>query len=108
MHERLASRLLNRIMNWNEETATREYAWLRLIARLKFDGYRDYLAGVRFAESLAGWLSQFEPSHREAAYAFVKTRLIYYSPPCRRSNSACSPIHAARCPASGSLPDAVG
>jgi len=81
MHERLALRLLNRIMDWNEETATREYAWVRLIARLKFDGYRDYLAGVRFAESLAGWLSQFDPKHRAAAYAFVKNRLIYFSPP---------------------------
>ncbi len=67
-------------MDWNEETATREYAWLRLIARLKFDGYRDYLAGVRFAESLAGWLSQFEPSHREAAYAFVKNLRIPGNP----------------------------
>ena len=57
MHERLALKLLNQIMNWDEETATREYAWVRLIARLKFDGYRDYLAGVRFSESLAGWPS---------------------------------------------------
>lgn len=81
MHERLALKLLNQIMNWDEETATREYAWVRLIARLKFDGYRDYLAGVRFSESLAGWLSQFQPEHRQAAYAFVKNRLIYFSPP---------------------------
>jgi hypothetical protein len=81
MHERLALRLLRRIMDWDEETATREYGWVRLISRLKFDGYRDYLAGVRFAESLAGWLSQFRPEHRRAAYAFVKERLIYFSPP---------------------------
>lgn len=81
MHERLALRLLRKIMEWDEETATREYGWVRLISRLKYDGYRDYLAGVRFAESLAGWLNQFRPEHRAAAYAFVKTRLIYFSPP---------------------------
>jgi hypothetical protein len=81
MHLRLALRLLRRIMKWDEETATKEYGWVRLISRLKYDGYRDYLAGVRFAESLAGWLSQFHPDHRQAAYVFVKERLIYFSPP---------------------------
>lgn len=80
MNEALALRLLRKIMDWDEETATREYRWLRLMSRLKFDGYRDYLAGVRFAESLAGWLTQFRPEHREAAYNFVKHRLIYFSP----------------------------
>jgi hypothetical protein len=81
MNETLALRLLRKIMEWDEETATREYRWLRLMSRLKFDGYRDYLAGVRFAESLAGWLTQFGPEHRGAAYDFVKNRLIYFSPP---------------------------
>lgn len=81
MREGLALRLLRRIMAWDEETATREYGWVRLISRLKYDGYRDYVAGVRFAESLAGWLSQFRPEHRQAAYDFVKERMIYFSPP---------------------------
>ncbi|MGE4049412.1 MAG: hypothetical protein AB7F35_31570 [Acetobacteraceae bacterium] len=81
MREGLALRLLRRIMDWDEETATREYGWVRLISRLKYDGYRDYVAGVRFAESFAGWLSQFRPENRQAAYAFVKERLIYFSPP---------------------------
>jgi hypothetical protein len=52
MDERLALRLLGRIMRWGEDIATQEYAWVRLIARLKYDGYGDYVAGVRFAESL--------------------------------------------------------
>lgn len=81
MHERLALRLLRQLMLWDEETATREYRWIRLVSRMKYDGYRDYLAGVRFAESLAGWLAQFASADREAAYQFVKTRLIYFSPP---------------------------
>jgi len=67
-------------MGWDEDVATREYAWVRLMSRLKYDGYRDYLAGVRFAESLAGWLQQFDQADRQVAYDFVKKRLIYYSP----------------------------
>jgi hypothetical protein len=47
---------------------------------LKYDGYRDYVAGLRFAESLAGWLSQFDLVHCAMAYDFVKHRLIYFSP----------------------------
>ncbi|MCK1552554.1 hypothetical protein IVB11_26695, partial [Bradyrhizobium sp. 177] len=80
MNEALALKLLRKIMEWDEETATREYRWVRLMSLLKYDGYRDYVAGVRFAESLAGWLSQFDPVHRATAYDFVKHRLVYFSP----------------------------
>lgn len=79
MNEQLALRLLRGIMDWDEDVATREYRWVRLISRLKYDGYGDYLAGVRFAESLSGWLSQFSMGDRQAAYEFVKTRLVYFS-----------------------------
>jgi hypothetical protein len=79
MDEQLALRLLRRIMQWGEEVATQEYAWVRLLAGLKYDGYGDYVAGVRFAESLAGWLAQFEQGDRQTAYDFVKHRLVYFS-----------------------------
>jgi hypothetical protein len=79
MDEQLALRLLGRIMQWDEEVATREYAWVRLIASLKYDGYGDYVAGVRFAESLAGWLAQFDQIDRQVAYNFIKLRLVYFS-----------------------------
>ena len=79
MRETLALRLLGRIMDWNEETASEEFGWLRVMSRLKHDDYRDYLAGVRFVESLAGWLQQFEAGDRAAAYDFVRHRLVYIS-----------------------------
>ena len=79
MDEQLALRLLRRIMQWGEDVATQEYAWVRLLAGLKYDGYGDYVAGVRFAESLAGWLAQFEQGDRQTAYDFVKHRLVYFS-----------------------------
>lgn len=66
-------------MRWSEEVATREYAWVRLVANLKYDGYGDYVAGVRFAESLAGWLAQFDQGDRQTAYEFIKQRLVYFS-----------------------------
>ena len=34
------------VVNWDNEVATREYAWLRLISSMKYDGYSDFRAGV--------------------------------------------------------------
>jgi len=74
-----ALNLIADVMGWDTEEATREYAWLRLMSSVKYDGYSDFRAGVRFLESLATWLRQFQPTDRPAAYAFVKTRLVYLS-----------------------------
>jgi len=35
MRETLALRLLGRIMDWNEETASEEFGWLRVMSRPK-------------------------------------------------------------------------
>lgn len=75
----LALNLIGHVMKWDNEVATREYAWLRLMSSMKYDGYSDFRAGVRFLESLVSWLRQFEPADREAAYTFIKTRLVYIS-----------------------------
>lgn len=75
----LALNLIADIMRWDTEEATREYAWLRLMSAVKYDGYSDFRAGVRFLESLATWLRQFQPADRPTAYDFVKTRLVYLS-----------------------------
>ena len=71
--------LVSEIMGWDEETGTREYEWLRLMAATKYDGYSDFRAGSRFIENLATWLKQFEPADRQTAYDFVKNRLVYIS-----------------------------
>jgi hypothetical protein len=75
----LALNLVADVMKWDNEVATREYAWLRLISSMKYDGYSDFRAGVRFLESLVSWLRHFEEADRGAAYAFVKERLVYIS-----------------------------
>ena len=52
MNQDLGLKVLGRIMQWDDDRARREFAWLRLMARLKYDGYRDFQAGMRFIESL--------------------------------------------------------
>lgn len=68
-------------MGWDDDRARREFAWLSLMSRMKYDGYHDFLAGVRFIESLASWMQQFElAQERERAYAFVRQVLVYVGP----------------------------
>lgn len=67
-------------MSWDDDRAVAEFRWVRLMAAVKYDGYGDFRAGMRFIESLAKWLQQFEPSDREIAYAFVRKRMVYLGP----------------------------
>jgi hypothetical protein len=75
----LALRLLGTVMSWTDDEARLEFAWLRLMSRLKYDGYGDYLAGLRFTECLARWLQQFPADKRRTAYDFIKRRLVFVS-----------------------------
>lgn len=80
----MALSLLAEVMSWPEDDqsiATHEYAWLRMMSAVKYDGYSYFRAGVRFLESLATWLKQFAPNDRSAAYNFIKQRLVYISLP---------------------------
>lgn len=79
MLNRLALNLVAAVMSWDNETATREYGWLQLMSSMKYDGYSDFRAGVRFLENLVAWLRHFDAADRDAAYTFVKTRLVYIS-----------------------------
>ena len=75
----LALNLIADVMEWDNAVATREYAWLRLMSDVKYDGYSDFRSGIRFLESLVTWLKQFEPANRATAYQFVKDRMVYIS-----------------------------
>ncbi|WP_433934238.1 hypothetical protein AB3662_07000 [Sorangium cellulosum] len=79
MKQRLALRVLAELMEWSDDQAQAEFAWLKLMSRLKYDGYHGYLAGVRFTESLVTWLQQFDASDRPAAYRLVRERLVFVS-----------------------------
>lgn len=80
MNPELALKVLGLIMGWEDDRARKEFQWLRLMARLKYDGYRDFQAGRRFVESLATWLQQFGKEDRETAYQFVRHTLVYFGP----------------------------
>ena len=77
MNQDLGLRVLGQIMGWDDDRARREFAWLRLMSRLKYDAYQDFVAGMRFVESLASWMQQFSPDEREIAYAFLRRTLVY-------------------------------
>jgi hypothetical protein len=67
-------------MGWDPGRFNAEFRWLELMSRMKYDSYQDFLAGMRFIESLADWLQQFGPAEREAAYDFVRKNLVFISP----------------------------
>lgn len=80
MNRDLGLKILAQIMKWSDEEAQEEFRWLSFMSVYKYDGYREYLSGVRFIESLATWLQQFKAVDREVAYKFIKENLIYIGP----------------------------
>lgn len=80
MNQEFILKTLSLVMSWDTDRSREEFAWLRLMSRMKYDGYQDFLAGMRFIESLVDWLQQFRPEERETAYRFVKTALVYIGP----------------------------
>ena len=80
MNQELGLRVLSKIMPWTDDQARTEFEWLKLMARIKYDSYGDFQAGMRFIESLATWLQQFKQEERVSAYAFLRKSLVYISP----------------------------
>jgi len=80
MRIELAEKLLVKIMEWTAEEVSKERPLLQALANFKFDEYQQFSPGIRFIESLAQWLNQFETiDYRRVAYNFVKTHLIFIS-----------------------------
>jgi hypothetical protein len=80
VNQELGLKILADLMGWSHEEASAQYRWLRVMSKLKYDGYQDFAAGRRFIESLIVWLEQFSPDERAAAYDFVRRRLVYLGP----------------------------
>src|SRR5882757_9648046 len=82
MDENKGLKILSQTLGWSDEEARTEFRWLKMMAEIKYDDYRDFLPGMRFLENLAGWLQQFsELAERGEAYRLLRNRLIYISPP---------------------------
>jgi hypothetical protein len=76
----LAEGLLAKVMGWDNVRMVEELPRLDRMARFKYDEYQQFGPGQKFLEALCLWLGQFETlGEREAAYAFVKDRLVFVS-----------------------------
>jgi len=80
MRNALAEQLLAKIMEWSAEEVSKEIPLLQALANFKFDEYQQFSPGIRFIESLAQWLNQFNKiEEKRIAYNFIKTQLIFIS-----------------------------
>jgi hypothetical protein len=80
MKDDLAQALLAKIMNWTDEEDAAERSYLQVMGAYKYDEYQQFSPGMRFIESLAHWLKQFDTAEeRKRAYDFVKNRMIFIS-----------------------------
>ena len=80
MRDRLAERLLARVMGWSPEDVARERPILQAMADYKYDEYQQFSPGMRFVESLALCLSGLKTAaEKNVFYEFVKKRLIFFS-----------------------------
>jgi hypothetical protein len=76
----LAEKLLVRVMGWDKDQVKAEVPLVLALASYKYNEYQQFSPGMRFVESLARWLRQFETSEeRTLAYEFVRDRLIFCS-----------------------------
>ena len=82
MDENKGLNILAATLQFSADEARTEFQWLKMMAAIKYDDYRDFIPGMRFLENLAAWLQQFEVlSERREAYTLLRRRLIYISPP---------------------------
>ena len=79
MRDTLAERLLAKVMDWKPEDIRAHRLRLEALASFKYDEYQKFSPGMRFIESLALWLRQFQPEERIAAYNLVIHKLIFIS-----------------------------
>jgi hypothetical protein len=72
-----ARKLIGDLLGWSDAVATREFHWLDLMARYKFDHYQGYGPGRRFYVTLLRWLNQFAAADRQAAYRLLREHIVY-------------------------------
>lgn len=82
MRDQLAEQLLAKVMKWDSAEVATHMPLLQSMATYKYDDYQQFSPGMRFIESLALWLQQFEEHHeRNTMFQFVCDRLILVSAP---------------------------
>lgn len=82
MRDKLAEKLFATVMGQDSDGPDYlvDYAApLQALASHKYDEYGGYRPGVKFMETLAGWLNQLAPEERRMALDFVLDRLVFVS-----------------------------
>lgn len=81
MKNELAESILKDTMeHWDTIRLTKEINDIQIISGIKYDDYQQYTHGMRYIESLALWLRQFDSiEEKEKAYNLIKEKLIYIS-----------------------------
>ena len=78
MRDNSANTLLKTIMRWSNDDTTRELPTLQALASYGYDDYQQFKPGMRFIESLAGWLNRLPQDKRNTAFDFIKKRLLEF------------------------------
>ena len=79
MKDKLAEELLAKVLGWQPKDVAEERPVLQAMAALKYDAYEQFSPGLRFLESLALWLNQFDREDRGVAYNFLRSSLVFCS-----------------------------
>jgi hypothetical protein len=81
LKDQLAEELLAKVMGWKNPSEFVEHGRpLMAMSAYKYDEYQQFSPGMRFIESLALWLGQFNtPAQRAVALEFVRERLVFVS-----------------------------
>lgn len=81
MKYELAESILKSTMgHWDNVKMSEEIKDIQIISEIKYDDYQQYTHGMRYIESLALWMRQFDtPEDKDCAYDLVKNKLIYIS-----------------------------
>lgn len=79
MKDVLAEKLLAKVLEWEPSDVAKQRPLLQAMASLKYDTYEQFSPGLRFLESLALWLNQFDAADRAVAYKFVTSSLVFCS-----------------------------
>ena len=80
MNDEFAKKILRETMDiWDNNELTTELKDIQIMSDLKYDDYQQYTHGMRYIESLALWLRQFDSKKKSEAYNLVKNNLLYVS-----------------------------
>lgn len=72
--------LRSTMKHWDTQKMIEETRDIQIISEIKYDDYQQYTHGMRYVESLALWMRQFDNDNdRDLAYDMIKTQMIYIS-----------------------------